>query len=378
MSMHQRNFSTRAAGRLEAFLALASLTMLTTTVVANEQRITIQVPGNSTPAPNWAFGLSIRGNPTAGGSTTTAVPAGTSSAGVATAVANAITNQMGINATTNGNTLIISQHNQPEGFDFDPLAPGTKFGTSFGGLSGPGGTNGPWGVSRAFRVWAPAPPPPPAPIQLAQRVFQVMLPPDPLGMPGVMNQLEINLLDDHDELLFGQILPIPDIVTQQELDQMLMQAFQELPPGLGGWMMLPQPEGVFFGNSMNQWMTGGGIEVLLHPGSDEAQMQLILEGEELLYEYDSYADFNVDGIVGEEDMAIWKGNYGLTGVAFGDGDANFDTFVGGPDFLAVQRHYGEDLSGGSAATAVPEPGTLLLAMAGTLAVSGVRRKGRKD
>jgi hypothetical protein len=164
-------------------------------------------------------------------------------------------------------------------------------------------------------------------------------------------------------------------VTQPELDQMLMQAFQELPPGLGGWMMLPQPEGVFFGNSMNQWMTGGGIEVLLHPGSEQSEMQLILEGEELLYEYDSYADFNVDGIVGEEDMAIWKGNYGLTGIAFGDGDANFDTVVSGPDFLAVQHHYGADLSGGtSAAAAVPEPSTLLLVLAGTLAVGGVRRK----
>ena len=104
-------------------------------------------------------------------------------------------------------------------------------------------------------------------------------------------------------------------------------------------------------------------------------MQLILEGEELLYEYESYADFNVDGIVGEEDVAIWKGNYGLTGIAFGDGDANFDTVVSGLDFLAVQRHYGEDLTGGPAAVqAVPEPTTLLLGMSGIIAACGSRRK----
>lgn len=369
MSHNQRNYSIQVARRvagLPTLAMLASLAMLTTTAFANEQRITIQVPGNSTPAPNWAFGLSIRNNPS-GGSTTTAVPAGTSSAGVAAAVAADVTNQMGINATTNGNTIIISQHNQEPGFVFNPLAPGTKVGTSFGGLSGPGGTNGPWGVSRAFRVWAPAPPPPPP--TLIQRIFQILLPPNPLGVPGLFHNLEINLLDDHDELLFSQTLPIEDTAGQQQLDHMLQQAFQEFPTGLGGWMVLPEPDGFFFGNSLNQWMTGGGIEVLLHPGSEESQMQLILEGEELLYEYDSYADFNVDGIVGEEDMAIWRGNYGLTGVAFGDGDANFDSIVGGADFLEVQRHYGEDLTGGRlAGQTVPEPNSLLLALAGTLAM----------
>lgn len=357
-------------------LAFVTLTMLTTISLANEQRFTIKSPGGVTPVDNWAFGLSIRNNPTGGGSVTTAVPAGTTDAGVATAAAADITAQTGIKATASGNTLIISQHDQDAGFFFDPLAAGTKFGTSFGGLSGPGGTTGPWGVSRAFRVWAPAPPPPLPPIPslppLPQRFFQLQLPPDPLGLPGIFNDLQINLLDVHDELLFSQTIPIEDNADQQQLDDLLRGAFQRFPEQLDGWMVLPDPNGFFLGHTANEWMTGGGIEVLLQPGSPESQMQLILEGEEMRY-HETYADFNVDGVVNDIDTAIWQQHYGQQG-AFENGDATFDNDIAGMDFLEVQRQFGPvnqfDVAG---ATAVPEPNTLLLAAAGSLAMLWRRR-----
>ena len=371
--------STLRATRIHLFTTAFAFTLATAhlpdsgRVGANERRITINAPGGQTPANNWAFGLSIRNNPTAGGSTTVAVPAGTSSSQIASAVAAAVTNEMGINATTNGNTVIISQHNQDPGFDFDPLAPGTKMGTSFGGLSGPGGTNGFWGVSRAFRVWAPNPPPPPAPIPLAQHAYSIVVPGEVPGMPGVVNGLEVNLLDGHDEVLFSQLLPIPDTATQQELDFALFEAFQEFPAGMGGWILQPSPDGFVFGHLANEPMTGGGIEVNLHPGSELSELQLELVGEALFYQPTSPADFNFDGVVNSEDERIWEANYGASGVGVAEGDANLDSNVTGPDLLHVQREMGTEAGFGNA---VPEPTGMvpMLTALGTLRLRSRRRR----
>jgi len=369
MSNHQSR-SNRRLGASPAGAIAVTLFLLTAPVIANEVRITIKAPGGTIPPGTWAFGLGIRGNPTAGGSTITSVPSGTTSAGVATIAATDITNQMGINTTTNGNTLIISKHDQQPGFNFDPLAPGTKIGTAFGGVGGLIGPLGPWGVTRAFRVWAPAPPPLPPIVIQPQRLFSIQLPNEPpLGIPGLFNGLEINLLDDHDQLLHQQFIEIEDSATQSELDLALMQAFDQFPDGLGGWMMLPQPEGFFFGNSLNQPMTGGAFEVLLHPGSENSQMQLMLESEELSFPRDSYADFNVDNVVDSLDLAIWENHYGQPDVGFADGDANFDNLVDGADFLELQRQFGPVSQFGRLTDqAVPEPNTLLLALVGTFAI----------
>lgn len=123
-------------------------------------------------------------------------------------------------------------------------------------------------------------------------------------------------------------------------------------------------------------MTGGAIEVLLQPGSEQSQMQLNLEGEELLYPYESYADFNVDGVVDGQDAAIWENFYGLAGAGFGEGDANFDGSINGADYLEIQRQLGRvpqlDLV---AAHVVPEPNTLLLALGAALAMLWRRGTG---
>lgn len=342
---------------------------------ANERRITIQTPTGGTPAPNWAFGLSIRNNPTGGGSTIVSYPAGASSNDVANGVADALKNEMGINATTNGNTLIISQHNQEPGFDFDPLAPGTKVGTSFGGLSGSGPTLGPWGVRRAFRVWAPAPPPVPAqPVQV-QRKFTLAVAGEGGGMPGVINGLEVNLLDVHDDVLFSRLVEVPDVASQEELNFALMQAFADYPMGLGGWLIQPDPADFYFGNNQNEWMTGGGIEVLLHPGHEESRMHLELSGEEMLFPWETYADFNVDGIVDGQDAAIVQANFGAVGAAFADGDANFDAWVNGFDLLEVQRQHGRELAGAAAAArAVPEPSGVGIMLWGLVALASGRSR----
>lgn len=56
------------------------------------------------------------------------------------------------------------------------------------------------------------------------------------------------------------------------------------------------------------------------------------------------ADFNNSGTVDADDLAIWKGAYGLTNAA----DANGDGVTDGGDFLAWQRNFGMTSGGGIA------------------------------
>lgn len=76
------------------------------------------------------------------------------------------------------------------------------------------------------------------------------------------------------------------------------------------------------------------------------------------------ADFNGDGIVDGQDLAIWEMNYGLQGtpgILDTLGDADGDGDVDGADFLEIQRKLGGPPLV-AAAAAVPEPSALLLAM----------------
>jgi MYXO-CTERM domain-containing protein len=79
------------------------------------------------------------------------------------------------------------------------------------------------------------------------------------------------------------------------------------------------------------------------------------------------ADFNGDGIVDGNDMAIWQSNYGLgsnppPAATQADGDANGDGVVDGADFLLIQQKYGGPPAVPAVAT-VPEPSSVLLALA---------------
>ena len=86
------------------------------------------------------------------------------------------------------------------------------------------------------------------------------------------------------------------------------------------------------------------------------------------------SDFNEDGSVDGDDFLIWQGGFNqFDGDATKmDGDATDDGFVDGNDFLIWQGQFG---SGGAAAAAVPEPGTLGLLglMLVGLALGSIRR-----
>jgi uncharacterized lipoprotein YddW (UPF0748 family) len=80
-------------------------------------------------------------------------------------------------------------------------------------------------------------------------------------------------------------------------------------------------------------------------------------------------DFNADGSVDGDDLAVWKEHFGTaTGAEVGEGDADGDGDVDGGDFLVWQQGVGGGGSGAAeAVNAVPEPAGLgLLALGGAI------------
>jgi hypothetical protein len=72
------------------------------------------------------------------------------------------------------------------------------------------------------------------------------------------------------------------------------------------------------------------------------------------------ADFNDDGDIDGDDLAIWSANYGDPSATQPDGDASGDDLVDGADFLLWQRGVTSGMPGGAP---VPEPAAWLLACA---------------
>ncbi len=74
-------------------------------------------------------------------------------------------------------------------------------------------------------------------------------------------------------------------------------------------------------------------------------------------------DFNLDGMVDSDDLAVWKTGFGTaSGASFRDGDNDRDGDVDGADYLAWQRVAQASAGAIPNSAAVPEPGSLLLAI----------------
>lgn len=87
------------------------------------------------------------------------------------------------------------------------------------------------------------------------------------------------------------------------------------------------------------------------------------------------ADFNSDGSVDGDDLALWKTGFGTpTGAARADGDADADGDVDGADFLLWQRQYTGPTP--VAVGAVSEPATAALALIAVAGFAGCARAKR--
>ena len=90
----------------------------------------------------------------------------------------------------------------------------------------------------------------------------------------------------------------------------------------------------------------------------------------LLFVDNTYeADFDRDGDVDGDDLAVWNSAYGVNNYA----DANSDGFSDGADFLVWQRQYGSGLPVAMAA-AIPEPTTGALLVIATAMLALHRRR----
>ena len=93
------------------------------------------------------------------------------------------------------------------------------------------------------------------------------------------------------------------------------------------------------------------------------------------------ADFNGDGIVNGDDLAVWKSNFGKGSnppppALQSEGDANGDGVVDGNDFMIIQRQWGGPPAV-PALAAVPEPSSVVLAMAALAIPLACRRRGSR-
>lgn len=66
------------------------------------------------------------------------------------------------------------------------------------------------------------------------------------------------------------------------------------------------------------------------------------------------ADFDLDGSVDANDLAVWRGAFGLAAAADADGDGDSD----GADYLRWQQQLGAARPASGSSAAVPEPGTI--------------------
>ncbi len=88
-----------------------------------------------------------------------------------------------------------------------------------------------------------------------------------------------------------------------------------------------------------------------------SQMRFVVQGAELA----GTADFQLDGDIDGDDLAIWQANFGTTDDAtIATGSADNDGDSDGADFLAWQRQFGSGVPSLASSQAVPEPTSVFL------------------
>lgn len=89
------------------------------------------------------------------------------------------------------------------------------------------------------------------------------------------------------------------------------------------------------------------------------------------------ADFDHDGFVNGDDLAVWQTNFGVVGTATAQtGDADGDLDVDGADYLLWQQQFTDPSAAATNQAPVPEPSALLLAVGGLLMTLCRRRASR--
>ena len=98
------------------------------------------------------------------------------------------------------------------------------------------------------------------------------------------------------------------------------------------------------------------------------------DGSKITVMYTIYGDTNLDGTVNGNDLNTVLSNFNQTGMTWAQGDFNYDGTVNGTDLNTVLSNFNQHLS---VVGAVPEPSTLLLAVAGLLGLLAWKvRRGR--
>jgi len=140
------------------------------------------------------------------------------------------------------------------------------------------------------------------------------------------------------------------------------------------------------GDLQTNWVL---VDAALLLGQSDLALELIFDGPSsgLQLQLDEVSmslagDFDEDGDVDAADLAAWDAGFGTTvGAEHHQGDADGDGDVDGADYLLWQRQLGSTLGAvaaisSDAATAVPEPVTLLLGVVSGLLLVGTGRQMR--
>jgi PEP-CTERM motif len=91
-------------------------------------------------------------------------------------------------------------------------------------------------------------------------------------------------------------------------------------------------------------------------------------------------DYNDDGKVDAADYTVWRDNLGKSAAALANRDPNVTGLVKAGDYTAWKTHYGQGGGGGGASiigyapAAVPEPGTLVLALLGMIGAAAISHR----